>query len=72
MTGLVVRVFKDRDRDGRPEYLKAAAAIMIAKDINSDGTLDVQRTNGKWVKRTDVKDDGTEINEQSGTWTDES
>ncbi|MGA1792924.1 MAG: hypothetical protein ACMUHM_03145 [Thermoplasmatota archaeon] len=36
-TGLVVRVFQDSDRDGNPEYLKEAVALVIAKDTNSDG-----------------------------------
>jgi hypothetical protein len=151
--GLVVRVFKDDDGDGDPEYLKEAAAITISTDRNSDGfkeweafaarstelhdndsdgnvdlnmtftvlgwkgdpdsdgnidtertlmhhikktdansngffelqeealvgtlkedsdsdgDLDNEKSVGRWKKVTDTYDDGTEINEQSGTWT---
>jgi len=37
-------------------------------DSDLDGTLDIEKYAGAWEKVTDVNDDGTEINKQTGTW----
>jgi hypothetical protein len=62
----------DANSNGFYEIEEEAWVGSLKKDDDSDGTEDHHRTVGKWIKRTDTYDDGTEINEQSGTWTDES
>jgi hypothetical protein len=62
----------DANSNGFFELEEEAWVGSLKQDNDSDGVEDHHRTVGKWIKRTDTYDDGTEINEQSGTWTDES
>jgi hypothetical protein len=67
--GLMSNVTAHDDNSNGFAELKETGIIGFEKtDEDSDGTLDSEKYLGAWEKVTDIYDDGTEINTQSGTW----
>lgn len=58
----------DSNSNGFVELKETGIVGFEKKDTDSDGMIDKENYLGAWEKVTDVYDDGTEINTQSGTW----
>jgi len=58
----------DTNSNGYVELKETGMVGFQKTDSDSDGNIDKEEYIGAWEKVTDVNDDGTEINTQSGTW----
>lgn len=58
----------DENSNGYFELKETGIVGFLKTDDDSNGTFDSESYLGAWEKVTDVHDDGTEINTQSGTW----
>jgi hypothetical protein len=61
----------DDNSNGFVELKETGTVGFEKTDSDSDGIVDKEKYLGAWEKVTDVNDDGTEINTQTGTWTHE-
>ncbi|MFW3145685.1 MAG: hypothetical protein ACMUIE_02605 [Thermoplasmatota archaeon] len=60
---------QDCNSKGFVELKEESKMGFIREDGDTDGVIDHEKYAGLRKKVTDVLDDGTEINEESGTWT---
>jgi len=65
---MVNRTAYDENSNGTVELMETGIIGFEKTDTDSDGTIDSESYIGFWEKVTDVHDDGTEINRESGTW----
>ncbi|MEA3558608.1 MAG: hypothetical protein U9R75_05075 [Candidatus Thermoplasmatota archaeon] len=70
----LMRDIKDHDvnSNGTVELREEGIVGFVKNDNDSDGVIDHEKYMGFWKKITDTYDDGTEVTEESGTWTNES
>jgi len=57
----------DNNTNGNCELTKKTL-VGFEKTYDANGTIATERYAVNWEERTDVKDDGTEVNVRSGTW----
>lgn len=70
--GLMVDVKKhDTNSNGFLELIEEGMVGFVKTDDDSDGLIDHEKYMGFWKQITDTFDDGTEVTESSGTWTNE-
>ena len=62
----------DANSSGNVELREEGMVGFLKEDHDSDGVIDHEMYTGFWKKLTDTYDDGTEVTEGSGTWTNES